>query len=76
MKLKISYPNDYKSAHDYRAAEEFFGGDVEDMGREMGDLLLSRGGTFIAESDYGAIWEFAAMPVLPAWAGVEILCDD
>lgn len=73
MKLKISYPNDYGSEAAYHAADEFFGGNVEDMGRELGDLLLSMGGKFLKETDFGGIWEFAEMPQLPNWAGVEIL---
>lgn len=73
MKLKISYPNDYGSEAAYQAADEFFGGNVEDIGRELGDLLLSLGGKFLKETDFGGIWEFAEMPSLPDWAGVEIL---
>ncbi len=76
MKIKISYPNDYNSAERYAEADRFFGGDgnsIEEMGAELGSLVVSLGGKFVEETDFGAVWEFAAMPELPAWAEVEIL---
>lgn len=73
MKIKINYPNDFESEEAYKAADEFFGGNVEDMGRELGELMRSLGGKFLEPTDFGGIWDFAEMPALPDWAEVEIL---
>lgn len=73
MKLKISYPNDYGSDAAYAEAESHFGGPVEDMGRELGDLVRALGGRFIRATEFGAVWEFQEIPPLPSWASVEIV---
>lgn len=81
MKIKISYPNDYGSEKYYAAAvEDCCGGDSESEGCEeslfeaMAYAAKEAGLQFVAESDYGAIWEGTAdqcakaEQIIPSWA--------
>ena len=72
--IKISYPNDYNSDEDYKAAIAECGDSEEAILDRLAESAMVTGLKFVSETDYGAIWAGTKCQVdeclknLPSWA--------